>query len=150
MLTGMRNDPFHSNLRALDWLNAVLVAAQTAFGPFLAAALSERGWTPASIGLALTGGGLAALLVQAPAGDLVDRISSKHAFLGSAIVLVFVSSLILGLRSDFASLFLATALQGIGESMIGVGIGAVSLAWSDRKRSARGSGVINTSLQSVR
>src|SRR5262245_115941 len=95
--------PSRASLRALDWLNALLAALQTAFGPFLAATLADRGAMPASIGLVLTVSGLAGLLVQMPAGDLIDRVASKRTLVGMGAATVISAALILGLRPDFRS-----------------------------------------------
>lgn len=72
------------SLRALDWLNAFLAALLTGAGPFVAVNLSDRGWKPSGIGIVLTVSGLAGLLSQAPAGELIDRVRSKRAIAGVA------------------------------------------------------------------
>jgi hypothetical protein len=66
------------SLRALDWLNFFLAALLVGFGPFVASSLSDRGWSPANIGLVLTVSGLAGLLTQVPAGELIDVAKSKR------------------------------------------------------------------------
>ena len=64
------------SLRALDWLNFFLAALLTGFGPFLASSLSDRGWAASNIGFVLTISGLAGLLTQVPAGELIDTAKS--------------------------------------------------------------------------
>ena len=71
------------SLRALDRLNFFLAALQSGFGPFVAIHLADRGWEPADIGLVLTGGGVAGLLMQVPAGELLDLVPSKRALVAS-------------------------------------------------------------------
>src|SRR5215468_2481285 len=65
------------SLKALDWLNFFLAALLMGFGPFVAVRLTESGWAPASIGAILTISGLAGLVTQVPAGELIDVIKSK-------------------------------------------------------------------------
>src|ERR1035438_1323556 len=60
-------------LRGLDWLNFFLADVQTGVGPFLAIYLAGYRWNEESVGLALTVGGIAGILMQTPAGALIDR-----------------------------------------------------------------------------
>src|SRR5215469_15200994 len=115
------------NQRALDWLNFFLAAMLTGFGPFLAGSLTNRGWTPANIGFVLTASGLAGLLVQAPAGDLIDRVRSKRELVAIGIAALMLAALMFGLRSDFPSVFAAAVTQGVAGSVLGPGIAAISL-----------------------
>jgi MFS family permease len=97
--------PSLKSRHALDWLNFFLAALLMGFGPFVAVSLADRGWTPANVGLVLTASGLAGLLTQVPAGELIDAITSKRALVGLGIVTVMSAVLILGQRPDFASVF---------------------------------------------
>jgi MFS family permease len=119
--------PPAENLRALDWLNYFLAAMLTGFGPFLAEGLTDRGWRPADIGLALTVSGLAGLLVQAPVGELIDTVKSKRALVATGIAALMLAALIFGLRTDFPSVFAAAVMQGVAGSALGPGIAAISL-----------------------
>jgi MFS family permease len=120
-------DSSFESLRALDWLNFFLAALLAGFGPFVAVYLTERGWAPADVGFVLTAGGLAGLLTQVPAGELIDMAKSKRAIVGAGIGAVAVGLLILGLRPDFPSVFVAAVIQGLAGSVIGPGIAAISL-----------------------
>ena len=64
------------SLKALDWLNFFLAALLMGFGPFVAVHLAENGWAPASIGAILTISGLAGLMTQVPAGELIGTFTS--------------------------------------------------------------------------
>src|SRR5215469_9203570 len=109
------------SLRALDWLNFFLAALLAGFGPFVAVYLAARGWPSADVGFVLTAGGLAGLLTQVPAGELIDMAKSKRAIVGAGIGAVAVGLLILGLRPDFPSVFLAAVVQGMAGSVLGPG-----------------------------
>jgi len=120
-------DTSFESLRALDWLNFFLAALLAGFGPFVAVYLAARGWPSADVGFVLTAGGLAGLLTQVPAGELIDMAKSKRAIVGAGIGAVAVGLLILGLRPDFLSVFVAAVVQGMAGSVLGPGIAAISL-----------------------
>jgi MFS family permease len=115
------------SLRALDWLNFFLAALLMGFGPFVASSLSARGWAPANIGIVLTISGLAGLLTQVPAGELIDIAKSKRALIAMGTAAVTLALLIFGLRSDFPSIFTAAVLQGTSGSILGPAVVAISL-----------------------
>jgi MFS family permease len=132
MLTGSRNmpnvGPQPESLCALDWLNFFLAAVLVGFGPFVPVHLAENGWAPASIGLALTVSGLAGLLTQVPAGELIDMVKSKRALVAAGIVAVSLALLIFGVRPAFPSVAAAAVMQGAAGSILGPGVAAVTLA----------------------
>ena len=115
------------SLRALDWLNFLLAALLMGFGPFVGLHLAGQGWMPANVGLVLTVSGLAGLLTQIPAGELIDMVKSKRALVGAGAAAVTLGILLLGLRPDFSSVFAAAVMQGMAGSVIGPGIAAISL-----------------------
>jgi MFS family permease len=119
--------PSVESLHALDWLNAFLAALLMGFGPFVAIHLADQGWVPAHIGFVLTAGGLAGLLTQVPAGELIDAVNSKRALVGMGIAALILSALMFGLRPDFPSVFAAAVIQGTTGSVLGPGIAAISL-----------------------
>lgn len=112
---------------ALDWLNFFLAALLTGFGPFIAIHLAEQGWAPASIGVALTISGLAGLITQVPAGEIIDLVRPKRALVGGGTVIAALALLTLGLRSDFASVAAAAVMQGTAGSILGPSVVAISL-----------------------
>ncbi|OAF09254.1 hypothetical protein AYJ54_13385 [Bradyrhizobium centrolobii] len=115
------------SLKALDWLNFFLAALLMGFGPFVAVNLAENGWAPESIGTVLTISGLAGLITQVPAGELIDIIGSKRALVAAATVAVALALTIFGLRSDFVSVAGAAIIQGGVGSVLGPSIAAISL-----------------------
>ena len=118
--------PFNS-LRALDRLNFFLAALQSGFGPFVAIHLADRGWEPANIGFVLTAGGVAGLLMQVPAGELLDIVQSKRALVAAASVVVALAALILGLWPNFAAVLAASLMQGMTGGILGLGVTAITL-----------------------
>jgi MFS family permease len=119
--------PHAQSLHALDWLNFSLAALLMGFGPFVAVKLADRGWVPATIGVVLTASGLAGLLTQVPAGELIDISRSKRLIVGIATTAIIAGVLTFGLRADFPSIFAAALIQGAAGSLLGPGIAAISL-----------------------
>jgi MFS family permease len=119
--------PTAQSLRALDWLTFFLAALLMGFGPFVGLYLADRGWAPTNVGLILTASGLAGLLTQLPAGELMDTVKAKRALVGTGVGAVTLGILLLGLRPDFVPVLGAAVLQGLAGSIIGPGIAAISL-----------------------
>jgi MFS family permease len=119
--------PSVESLRALDWLNFLLAALLMGFGPFVGLHLADQGWMPANVGIVLTVSGLAGLLTQIPAGELIDMVKSKRVLVGVGAAAVTLGILTLGLRPDFSPVFAAAVMQGMAGSVIGPGIAAISL-----------------------
>ena len=65
--------PEKKSLHALEATNFFLADVQTGLGPFLAAYLAGAGWEPGRVGMALTIGGIITVVLQAPAGAIVDQ-----------------------------------------------------------------------------
>ena len=116
-----------ASLHALDWLNFFLAALLTGFGPFVAVYLADRGWSPESIGFVLTASGLAGLISQIPAGEIIDLVSSRRMLIGAGTAAVTLVLLIFALRPDFPSVLTASVIQGLAGSLLGPAVAAVSL-----------------------
>jgi hypothetical protein len=106
--------PHAESLHALDWLNFFLAALLMGFGPFVAVKLADRGWVPASIGLVLSASGIAGLLTQVPAGELIDITRSKRMLVGVATTAITSGVLIFGQRPEFPSVFTGGSHPGYG------------------------------------
>jgi len=119
--------PSAQTLRGLDWLNFFLADVQTGVGPFLAIYLAGYKWNEESVGLALTVGGIAGILLQTPAGALVDRLRSKRALIAAGVVALAAGALLIALAPTFWSVMSAQVLIGGTSSIFGPAICAVSL-----------------------
>ena len=120
------------SIRALEAANFFLADVQTGLGPFLAAYLAGAGWEPGNVGVVLTLGGVITVLLQTPAGAMVDRVRSKRMILvfgslvlaAGAVLLsftarpwaVYTSQLLIG----GAGPFLAPTLAAITMGLVGV------------------------------
>ena len=112
---------------ALDWLNFFLADVQTGVGPFLAIYLAGFKWDQQQVGTALTVGGIAGILSQAPAGALVDRLRSKRALIAGAVVCLALGALIIAFFPRFWPVLVAQILIGGTSSLFIPAIAAISL-----------------------
>jgi len=88
-------------LAGLDWLNFFLASLQLGVGPFVAVYLTGMGWDERQTGLALATSCIVGLLLQTPAGILVDRAQSKHALIAWACPAVAAGVLLVALWPAF-------------------------------------------------
>jgi MFS family permease len=127
-----------TSLRALEWLNFFVADVQTGLGPFLAAYLAASGWNPARLGMLLTVGGLMPIVLQIPAGGVVDEARHKRGLLAAAIVLIAGGALLLGWRTSLpvvlsAQVVLAIAGLFVGPLLAAIALGIVGPAGFDRQ-----------------
>jgi MFS family permease len=85
------------------------------------------GWRQEAIGFILTAGVLVGLLIQVPAGELLDAVQSKRLLVALAVVTVACSALILALWPRFAPSLIAEMLLGATGGLLGPGVVAISL-----------------------
>jgi predicted MFS family arabinose efflux permease len=119
--------PSPRTLHGLDWLNFLLADVQTGVGPFLAIYLAGYKWNEERVGLALTVGGIAGILLQTPAGGLVDSLRSKRALVGLAVAALAAGALLIALFPSFWPVMGAQVLIGGTSSVFIPAICAMSL-----------------------
>ena len=120
----------------LDWMNFLLADVQTGFGTFVAFYLAYLGWSQRSVGVALTLGGIAAVLSQIPGGALADALSWKRALIATGIVMIAIAALLLAWAPSYPLVMLANLLQGATGGIITPTIGAISLGLVGRRAMA--------------
>ena len=103
---------------------------QAGIGPFLGVFLLAHGWESGLIGSVMTIGGVAGMLMTAPAGALVDSTSHKRAYVIVPGVCSVLASTIILLSQSFwlvAASQVATAIAGaaIGPAVSGITLGIV-------------------------
>ena len=82
------------SLKGLDWVNLLTADVRDGVGVYLSVyLLTMRHWQQDEIGLVIAVPGLIGILVQAPAGALIDRTTYKRLLLARS-VLTPVSSII--------------------------------------------------------
>jgi MFS family permease len=103
---------------------------QAGIGPFLGVFLQQRGWTSGPIGTVMTVGGVAGMLMTAPAGAFIDHSKNKRLIVVvTGICTVLASFLILLSQSVLVVTIsqVATAVAGaaIGPAVAGMTLGIV-------------------------
>ena len=130
MKTSTTASPGKHILRALESLNFFMADMQAGIGPFLGIFLLAKGWQSGPIGTVMTIGGVAGMLMTAPAGALIDSTERKRTYviipglctvLASALVLVSQRFWLVSLSQ------VATAVAGaaIGPAVVGITLGIV-------------------------
>lgn len=114
--------------RGLDWLNFFMANVQTGFGPFVSVYLTAKAWTELEIGIALSLGTLVAILMQVPAGALVDATPHKRRAAALALAAIAASALLLAAWPVTLPVLLAKLLHGFASCVLGPSIAAISLA----------------------
>lgn len=100
---------------------------QTGVGPFVAAALTTRGWNASQAGTLLTVGGLTGLGLQAPAGALVDKTHRKRTLVALGVAATVAASMVFAYENRFLTLLGAQFLLGTAGPFIGNAITAITL-----------------------
>jgi len=115
------------SLRGLDGLNFFLADVQSGVGPFLAIYLAGSEWNEQTIGIVLTGGGIAGIIAQTPAGALADRVRSKRALIACGVVALALGALLIAVTPAFWPVLAAQTLIGVSSSVFGPTVVAISL-----------------------
>jgi MFS family permease len=116
------------SLRGLDWVNLLMADVKDGVGVYLSVyLLTVRNWQPDEIGLVIAVPGLVGILVQAPAGALIDRTRHKRLLLMAASVVIAVCCLVVVLSSKFYPIFLSQAMVGLTQSVYAPCVAAITL-----------------------
>jgi MFS family permease len=130
-------DKKHS-LHALEATNFFLADVQTGLGPFLAAYLAASGWNPGNVGAILTLGGITTVLLQTPAGSVIDHVRRKRLVLAAGTVVLALGALILAWKTDTMWVATAQVLIGgtapfLGPTLAAITLGIVGVKGFDRQ-----------------
>jgi MFS family permease len=129
----VRADAKKGSVRALEWTNFFLADVQAGLGPFVAAYLASLGWQAGSIGRALTFGGIITVILQTPAGWLVDRVAWKRAILVAGSIVLAAGSLLLATSGEAGFVYAAQGLIGLAGPFLGPTIAAITMGIVGRK-----------------
>ena len=84
--------PSRRSLRALDALAFLAPDVQGGVGPFLVVFMAGTlAWDPQRIGTVMFVSALVGLVVQAPAGALIDNVRHKPRWIAGALTLIAIS-----------------------------------------------------------
>jgi MFS family permease len=117
-------------IRPLEALNFFMADLQAGIGPFLGIFLLAHGWKSGPIGTVMTIGGVAGMLMTAPAGALIDATSRKRVYVVVSAIFTAIASAIFLFSQNFWLVSIsqvATAIAGsvIGPAVIGITMGIV-------------------------
>src|ERR1700761_5376611 len=115
------------SIRALEWTNFFLADVQAGVGPFVAAYLASLGWQAGAIGRALTFGGIITVLLQTPAGWIVDRVGWKRAILIAGSLLLAIGALLFAISARTSLVYTAQGLIGFAGPFLGPTMAAVTM-----------------------
>ena len=126
------------SIRALEATNFFLADVQTGLGPFLAAYLAGAGWEPGRVGVALTIGGIITVVLQAPAGAIVDQLRTKRLILVFASAVLAVGAVLLSITAAPWAVYTSQVLIGgagpfLGPTLATVTMGIVGVTFFDRQ-----------------
>src|SRR6201996_1692116 len=126
------------SIHALEATNFFLADVQTGLGPFLAAYLAGAGWEPGRVGTALTIGGIITVVLQAPAGAIVDQLRSKRLILFLASAVLGMGAVLLSITAAPWAVYTSQVLIGgagsfLGPTLAAVTMGIVGVTFFDRQ-----------------
>jgi MFS family permease len=102
--------------------------------------MTEHAWDAASIGAALSIGGLTGLVAQAPLGALVDAVRMKRALIAGAVAMVTLTCLVIPLAPRFWPVAAAGLMGALAGVVIGPTLASISLGVVGPERFARRAG----------
>ncbi len=121
------NRPSPHGRRALQSLNFFMADMQAGVGPFLGVYLLAHGWRSGGIGLVMSIGGVAGVLMTAPAGAWVDASHHKRWLVAvPGLCTVFASAVIL-LSQSFWPVALSQVATAIAGAAIGPAVAGITL-----------------------
>ncbi|RSK43749.1 MFS transporter [Hymenobacter rigui] len=129
------------SVRALAPLNLFLADVRDGVGPYLAIyLLTVRHWAPGPIGVAMALPGLVAVLLQTPAGTLVDTTKRKRELLVLASIVVALSCVAAVTFTIRPVIYLTQALTGAATTVYAPVVAAITLGLVGHRRFAHQTG----------
>ena len=120
-------DAKRSSVHALEWTNFFLADVQAGLGPFVAAYLASIGWQAGAVGRALTFGGIVTVLLQTPAGWIVDRVRWKRTILLLGSAVLALGAILFGLSGKPGVVYTAQGLIGLAGPFLGPTVAAITM-----------------------
>jgi MFS family permease len=100
---------------------------QAGVGPFLGVFLQEHGWRSGMIGVVMTIGGVAGMIVTAPAGALIDATLRKRSYVIIAGLCAVLASAIPLASQDFTAVAVCEVVAAIAGAAIGPAVNGITL-----------------------
>jgi MFS family permease len=116
------------SLKALDWANLFMADLKDGVGVYLSVfLLTVRNWEPDQIGYVIAVPGIVGILVQPPAGALIDRTKYKRLLLMLASGIIALCCFVVILNEKFVPTFLSQAIVGVVQSVYAPCVAAITL-----------------------
>ncbi len=115
------------SVHALEVSSFFLADVQTGLGPFLAAYLASAGWAPRRVGIALSLCGIVSVVLQTPAGALVDRARAKRGIFAVGVSVLASGALLLSFSTASWAVYLAQTLLGAAAPFLAPTLAAITM-----------------------
>ena len=116
------------SLKGLDWVSLLMADVRDGVGVYLSVyLLTVRNWEADDIGIVIAAPGLVGILVQAPAGALIDRTPHKRLLLMVASVIIALCCLAVVVSDGFVPILLSQAVVGLTQSVYVPCVAAITL-----------------------
>ena len=116
------------SLSALDWSNLFMADVKDGVGVYLSVfLLTVRHWEPHQIGYVIAVPGIIGILIQPPAGALIDRTRYKRFLLIGASIVIAICCYALIISGDFYVTLISQALVGFVQSVYAPCVAAITL-----------------------
>lgn len=133
MTTAAAPTPSRRSLRALDALAFFAPDVQGGVGPFLIVFMAGTlAWDPQRIGTVMFVSALVGLVVQAPAGALIDSVPNKPRWIAGAIALIAVCLVVMANWPGYGVILAGQSLVGAAGTLVAPAIAATSLGMVGR------------------
>lgn len=125
--------PSRRSLRSLDALAFLAPDIQGGVGPFLIVFMAGAlAWDPQRIGTVMFVSALVGLVVQAPAGALIDSVRHKPRWIAGAIALIAVCLVAMANWPGYGVILAGQSLIGAAGTLVAPAIAAISLGMVGR------------------
>ncbi len=116
------------SLKALDWANLFMADVKDGVGVYLSVfLLTVRNWEPDQIGYVIAVPGFIGILVQPPAGALIDRTTYKRFLLIGASIIIAICCFALIISGEFYITLISQAIVGFVQSVYAPCVAAITL-----------------------
>jgi MFS family permease len=137
-MTDSAHNPKAQSTHAMEATNFFLADVQTGLGPFVAAYLAATGWNAGAVGRALTVAGIVTVILQTPAGWVVDNVLRKRLLLIAATIILGIGALLLTVSTAPLIVYASQILIGgtgpfLGPTLAAITMGIVGVAGFDRQ-----------------
>ncbi|PJJ60019.1 MFS transporter [Hymenobacter chitinivorans] len=116
------------SVKGLDWVSLLMADVKDGVGVYLSVfLLTVRRWEPDEIGIVIAAPGIVGILVQAPAGALIDRTTYKRWLLVGASLIIAACCLVVVLSTGFTPILVSQLVVGLTQSVYAPCVAAITL-----------------------